>query len=135
MVKVFKAFSSIALPILLVGIFMCGITFYDYTSSELILNQYVLIGILSGADALVLIGVIIGIKGEITSSYTSSKSSLSSFKLWVIIFFIKFFIDDGIFWHVNIVFWIGKLLDLLYKFFLCFFLMHAKIPFFLVNIS
>lgn len=64
MIKVFKAFSNIgAFLILLVGLFMCGITVYGYIRSELIFNQYTLIGILAGADVLILIGAIIGIIG------------------------------------------------------------------------
>ena len=39
MIKVFKAFSNLgAFLILIVGLFMCGITVYGYIRSELIFN-------------------------------------------------------------------------------------------------
>ena len=88
MMSMLKAFSKLgAFLIFIVGLFMMGITIYGFINSELLFNQYTLLGILLAADLLILIGATLGIVGI----RRGNGFLICVFQIFVIIFLLVFF--------------------------------------------
>ena len=87
MLGVLKGFSKLgAFLIFIIGLAMLGVTIYGFIRSELIFNQYTILGILLGADLLILIGSAIGIAGI----RRGNGCLICIFQIFVLVFLVVF---------------------------------------------
>lgn len=87
MIGVLKGFSKLgAFLIFIIGLGMLGVTIYGFIRSELIFNQYTILGILLGADILILIGSAIGIAGI----RRGNGCLICIFQIFVLVFLVVF---------------------------------------------
>ena len=87
MQTIMKGFSGIGgFLILAIGIGMLGVTVYGFMHSELLFNEYTLLGILLASDILIILGATIGIIGI----KRGSGPLICLFQVFVLIFLLMF---------------------------------------------
>lgn len=87
MMSLMKAFSGLGgFLILAIGVGMLGVTIYGFINSDLLFNQYTMLGILLAADLLIIIVSVLGIIGI----KRGHGVMICVFQIFVIVFFFTF---------------------------------------------
>lgn len=88
MMKVMKGFTGLGgFIILLIGLFMLGVTIWAFVNSALTFNNYTFIGFLIAFDILIIFSSILGIVGI----KKQNGIMMCLFQIFVILFFFVFF--------------------------------------------